>query len=215
LQVAASCGCPALYVTAEMAPLELLRRITARITNTYLGKFKTGELHPKEAARLVRQAAKAAPDMAIMDATQGYASPADILSAAEATRTLAPTGHLLIVVDSVHSWAEGAPGGEEYDRLNAHLAALRKLAARLSCPILTVAERNRANSSGGLSAAAGSRKFEYGGESVFDLASKEDSTDDANGERPITLKLAKNRHGTPGKRIELRFHGALQSFREA
>ncbi|HZU78107.1 MAG TPA: DnaB-like helicase C-terminal domain-containing protein, partial [Dehalococcoidia bacterium] len=34
LQAAASCGCPALFVTCEMSPLELFRRHTARVTNT-------------------------------------------------------------------------------------------------------------------------------------------------------------------------------------
>src|SRR5262245_6513362 len=52
LQVAASCGCPALYLTLEMSPLELLRRIAARETDTFLGRFRTGELSPEESVRL-------------------------------------------------------------------------------------------------------------------------------------------------------------------
>ena len=37
LQVASTCGFPCLYVTAEMSPLELLRRLTARVTGRFLG----------------------------------------------------------------------------------------------------------------------------------------------------------------------------------
>src|ERR687889_303094 len=37
LQIAATCGTPALFVSAETSALELLRRHTARVTATYLG----------------------------------------------------------------------------------------------------------------------------------------------------------------------------------
>jgi len=55
LQVAAQCGFPCLYVTCEMAPLELLRRHTARVTRTYLNRFKSGELSPRESLELARR----------------------------------------------------------------------------------------------------------------------------------------------------------------
>src|SRR5918997_1542382 len=48
LQVAATCGFPALFVSCEMSALELLRRHTARVTSTYLGRLKSGELGPLE-----------------------------------------------------------------------------------------------------------------------------------------------------------------------
>jgi hypothetical protein len=121
------------------------------------------------------------------------------------------------VVDSVHSWAEAVPGDlNEYDRLNMAIAALRGLAGALGCPVLAIAERNRASmASGGLNAAAGSRRFEYGGESVWDLAGEKDARPDATGELPVTLTIVKNRNGSPGRRIHLRFNGALQRFAEA
>lgn len=216
LQLAAECGCPALYVTAEMAPLELLRRITARKTGTFLGKFKTGELDPQHAGELARKAIAELSHLAILDATQAYPTAPALLKAAEATRNTVPENrHLLIIMDSVHSWSEGAQG-EEYDRLNEHLAALRALTHRLSCPILAVAERNRQSMGrGGQSASAGSRKFEYGAETVLDLDADPDAKEDGSGEKPVTLHLRKNRHGALGKAISLRFHGALQSYREA
>ena len=48
LQMAATCGFPALYVSAEMQLLELLRRVTSRVTGTFLGKLKSGELPAAE-----------------------------------------------------------------------------------------------------------------------------------------------------------------------
>ena len=54
LQVAASCGFPALYVTAEMGVLELFRRTVARETETFLGRLKSGELGLEAATKLAR-----------------------------------------------------------------------------------------------------------------------------------------------------------------
>lgn len=217
LQIAASCGCPCLYVTAEMSPLELLRRITARVTGEYLGRLKTGELSPEYAKRKVREAIEAAPLLALVDATTSPVPTDHLLRLANGTRCLdLENPHLLIVVDSLHSWAEGLAGGAaEYDALNAGLAELRLLAARLKCAVLAVSERNRESmKGGGLSAGAGSRKIEYGAETVLDLGIEKDALEDANGLKPVTVKIEKNRNGAAGKRIALQFHGALQKFTE-
>ncbi len=217
LQIAATCGCPCLYLTVEMPPLELLRRITARVTGTFLGKFKTGELPPAKSSELVRQAVAATPLLALLDGTSAYATPIALLAAGEATRTLFPaTSHLLVVVDSLHSWAAGAgSNAAEYDRLGEHLVALKQIAARLKAPVLVISERNRQSMErGGLSAGAGHRGIEYGAETVFDLDCDKDATEH-DGEMDVTLKLQKNRHGARGKKVSLLFHGALQRFRTA
>lgn len=215
VQAAATAGCPALFISCEMSIIELLRRHTARVTSTYLGKLKSGELAPGIAVGLARQAAAAAPDLALVDATRAYASVSWITQAAEAIRGESP--HLLVVVDSAHSWAEMAPGElAEYERLNLAITALRQLASSLDCSVLAIAERNRASmTEGGLSAAAGSRRFEYGSEAVLDLNRKDDTPPDVQGEVPVNLTLRKNRNGAAGRSFDLRFHGALQRFREA
>lgn len=214
LQVAANCGCPCLLVTCEMSPLELLRRITARVTNTYLGRLKSGELVPEASLALARKAALECPDLAILDATRTAATYAHIRTAAELTR--GDARHVLVIVDSVHSWSDARTNqATEYEALNAALADLRSLAHGLGCPVLGVAERNRDSmKSGGLSAGAGTRKIEYGAESVIDLHTDHEQFD-GNGEKPVALKFTKNRNGDLGKAIDLRFHGALQRFREA
>lgn len=48
-----------------MRPLELLRRVTARVTGTYLGRLKSGELDPPTSLRLARQWVAAAPRVVI------------------------------------------------------------------------------------------------------------------------------------------------------
>ncbi len=217
LQIAAQCACPCVYLTVEMPPLELLRRLTARVTSTFLGKFKTGELPPAQSSQLARQAIASAPYLALLDGTTAYATPAALLTAAEATRTLFPENpHLLVVVDSLHSWSAGASSdASEYDRLGEHLTALKQIAARLKAPVLVISERNRQSMErGGLSAGAGHRGIEYGAETVFDLDCDKDAPDH-DGETDVTLRLQKNRHGPRGRQISLLFHGALQRFRPA
>jgi replicative DNA helicase len=101
----------------------------------------------------------------------------------------------------------------EYDALNDGLRALRGIAHELACPVLCIAEQNRAsNGKGGLSSGAGTRKIEFGAESVFDLQAN-DSTE-PNGDKIVTLTIQKNRHGTPGVVCPLRFDGARQLFTE-
>lgn len=215
LQAAADCGAPALFVSCEMAALELLRRHAARVCGTYLGRLKSGELPPDQVLGKLRRAAAAAPDLVLGDATDAYASPEWIRTAARVVR--GERDGLLIVVDSIHAWADSAPGDStEYERLGAAVAALRTLAGQLDCPILGIAERNRGSmKQGGQSASAGSRKFEYGGTSVLELGTEADAQPDAAGELVVTLKLTKNRNGRQGHQIALKFHGALQRFREA
>jgi replicative DNA helicase len=214
LQIAASSGVPALYVSAEMNPVELLRRHTARVSKTFLGRLKSGEMPPAEVVQKAREAAAEAPLLTILDATTAYAEPAFLSEIAEVVR--GDSLDLLIVLDSVHSWAEGSGAdASEYELLAGAVTALRALASRLNCPLLAIAERNRAGmKEGGLHAAAGGRGFEYKGESVWSLEADQDS-ETASGEIPVTLTLAKNRHGSRGAKVELSFHGALQRFKEA
>ncbi len=218
LQIAATCGFPALFVTCEMSPLELLRRHTARVTGTFLGRLKSGELGPLEAVALARVAAEKTPQLAILDATRAFVSADQIHELALVVR--GDAGRVLVVIDSLHSWSEGvaaATGGvDEYARLGAALACLGTLARVLDSPVLFIAERNRAGMKpGGLSAGAGHRKIEYGCESLWELDRDENAAAGPAGEADVTLKIAKNRNGTPGKKVALRFHGALQRFREA
>ncbi len=213
LQMAGTCGVPCLYVTAEMRPLELLRRITARVTGTYLGRLKSGELTPADSLAKARQAIQSVPGLALADACDAFAAPDWLREAAVAVR--GDGRHVLVVVDSVHSWSE-ASGVDlpEYDRLNAAIGALRALAGQLGCPVLGIAERNRASmTGGGLNASAGSRRFEYTGESVLGLSVDEKGgTPPPVGETPVVLHVAKNRNGAAGKRLRLAFAGALQRF---
>ena len=225
LQAAATCGQPALFVTTEMGPLELLRRVTARVTGTYLGRLKSGELTPAASLELATKAAAACPALAFFDATRAPVEPwqldngpPGILEVAEAWRERHGAASVLVVVDSLHTWADGRGSAvaTEYESLNAAVDELRRLAALLGGPVLAIAERNRASmGSDGQSAGAGTRKLEYQADTVLALQREGKEWEaDAAGEYPVSIKLAKNRNGATGPKVKLRFHGALQSFRE-
>jgi replicative DNA helicase len=217
LQIAATCGCPALYVTCEMGPIELLRRVIARTTGTFLGRLKDGELPPDQIMALATQAIQAAPDLSIADATCAPASPAWLREAATASR--GPAEHLLVVIDSLHSWSDAAAEDtDEYLRLGAGMSALRQLAGQLGAAVVVVSERNRASmKAGGLSAAAGSRKVEYIAETVLGLDPDPDGAGRGAAMSMVNLvcSIEKNRSGSPGAQLRLRFQGALQRFEAA
>jgi len=102
--------------------------------------------------------------------------------------------------------------GCEYEVLNAALLGLRGLSHAAHCPILALTDRKReAMKSGGMSAGAGTRKLEYGAESVIDL-SRADEREEAGAGVNVTARLVKNRGGAAGKETRFLFHGAMQCF---
>ena len=232
LQIAATCGAPALFVTAEMHPTELLRRIIARVTGVFLGRLKSGEFAPADIVALARKTIETVPYFAILDATTGPApSIVDLQTSIESVRNLvarlgtpdaieAAMMPCLMVIDSGHAWAAGLDMGaaSEYDRLNEAIGGLHSLARMMGIPILITAERNRsAMATGGQNAAAGTRTWEYRAETVLDLSPPDgdkNTPTPAGGERRLVLSIHKNRHGPPlPAGTSLDWHGALQRFR--
>lgn len=226
LQVACQCGFPALYVTCEMSALELLRRITARVTETPLHQFK----NPREALpaalmkKKVEESIRAAPHLVIADSTLAFWDANAILEEAERLKKTLEFEHILVVIDSLHAWASWLPS-EEYDRLNVALKSFRMIAAELKCPVLYIAEQSKAANMSdaqgkgyGSAAPAGFRGIEYGAESLIGLRAKTDEKGkpitDAYGVTPVTLTFHKNRNGAAGKPIPMKFDGAFQKFSE-
>jgi replicative DNA helicase len=229
LQIAATCGVPALLISCEMNPVDLLLRHTARCQDVLLTKLKGGAppMKPAELLDHVRAAAARSPELWLVDARSAWPDAEWITDTAKMARG---TGkHVLVVIDSLHAWAGGIPGNlQEYAALNLALAACLTLAASLKAPILVVAERNRAKGKdGGQDAAAGTRKFEYSSETVLDLrrvnekrepgASADDEpggparADPSNG-RAMELILRKNRHGKEGERIDIDYFPSVMRF---
>ena len=218
-QIAAQCGCPAVYLTTEMAPVELLRRHTARETGTFLGRLKSGELTPADFERLVRQTARQLSAFAIADATTAYASIGYLADVMEAAKGDAK--HAVLIVDSLHTWARGSgTGANEYDTLNEHLTALGRLAKHARCSIVVICEMNRASINASKDGAAsnpntgaGTRFIEYSADLLFDLNANKSA--DGGGEKEVILTIGKNRNGAANETVKLEFNGALQRFREA
>lgn len=236
LQVAAQCECPALFVSCEMSSLELARRIAARVTDTPLQKFKDPRYKMPASAMINRfqQATEAAPDLVIADSTLAFWDRAAITAQVNLLKQTMKSEHVLIVIDSLNSWASWIEA-TEYDRLNMALKTLRETALELECPILYTAEQsktaNRENSTGGdlgSSAPAGFRGIEYGAESVIGLRAEMEEVEDpetrkkkhrpkrdGKGIASVWMSFHKNRNGAPGEAIKMNFDGELQKFSEA
>jgi replicative DNA helicase len=242
-QVAASCGCTALFASCEMSPEELFRRHMARVNGHYLNRYKSGEMPPETVRAHAITAATAAPMLAIADLTRAVSLPkqtpceylqelAAIMRRQHATGQSAESGGdssdrapFLLVIDSLHSWAMSAAAGSilsETEILIKWLGELNQLAHALRCPVLLITERNRANmDKGGQNAGAGTRRIEYGAEAVLSLDVERDPktgepmADNGAGEKNVDLKFAKNRHGAAGRKVALKFNGALMRFQEA
>lgn len=210
LQIATDCGFPALYVTAEMAPLVLVRRLIANKTGTDIANLHGGKIRPSEYMNRFDEMAAKCSQLAILDATDARVTSDIILREAEA---LADGGRVLVVMDYLQAWALAVDGGRtEYEALAGGISSLVGISTRLDSPILVVVARNRAaqREGGGLSGAAGSHKIEYSGHTFFDLT-KGDQTPDG---IEMTITLQKNRTGPVGSTMGLLFDGSLQLFTE-
>lgn len=221
LQTAATCQCPALYLSLEMSALELLRRQSARVTGEFLDRFRSGQKTADEIRALAIRGARDAPDLWLMDATQAWPDEAHIAATARKIRKESGSDHLLIVVDSLSAWADGMPdAANEYEAVSDAVGIFRSIAAHLDCTVLAIAERNRASFAKNASkdktgAGAGSRKLEYGSESVLSLERFEgEIPSDPDIEKFIDLTFSKNRNGSPGKEVRLLFNGAEQKYEE-
>lgn len=219
LGIACHAQVPALFVSAELGAIEVLRRLIARHTGTYLGRLKSGELTGDAVRELATKTASAYPLLGLMDATR-FSAPVTHLAEALTSIRESPAARCsnapgaLCVVDSAHTWSGRAfpDEADEYRRLALALDKLEELAQSLGIPLLLIAERSKAAMKGGQGAAAGHRRFEYAGETVLELDAEKDE-DDGQGYRPVKLSVSKNRHGSCGF-IKLRWHGATQKHEE-
>ena len=219
LQIAGQCGCPALFVSCEMRPVEILRRVVAQTSGTYLGRLRNGELSEAALKQQIEKAASAYPRLAVQNATQP--TPAtSILEAAKGLRERFDSPHLLIILDSLTDWAASLAGDmTEYQANETALNALKFLSETLVCPIVVIVHRNRAGQKAEgesqMFAGKATGRIEYIGESLWNLEHFGSKEPDASGQTKKKLTLLKNRNGNPFRDLTLVFEGRLQKFKEA
>lgn len=218
LQVSQDCGVPSVYVFAEMALLEIFRRIIARCTGTRLDVLKSPSLSEEQLEKLATAAAEKCSGIILVDATSRRAPPEAIVPVLDEVSTESGAVPLL-VIDSLQAWARGADIGgtyaSDYEVISRGVRVLLDLAAGHRVPVLGITQRNRAGQErGGLFAAKGTGDIEYCAESVLEMHREADAYAGASGENEVTLSILKNRHGSAGAEISLAFNGPLQTFRQ-
>ena len=229
LQIAARCGCPALYVSAEMRRVELMRRLIARETGEYLGKLRGGQLETEKLIAIAGRTARQTPQMALFDAQEAASDPmgGGATVSALAARVGALKGHfqsdhVLIVIDSVTEWAPLAAmsdpsgaGSSEYALAEVAVNGLKNLASVLKCPVLAIAHRHRAaqgKEADRLHGAKGTGRYEYISESVWDMERDPQNRPPGGEASYVDLTLLKNRYGAVGRTFRFCFEGRIQKF---
>jgi replicative DNA helicase len=215
LQVAAKCGCPAIYVTAEQSALELFRRIISQTTNVPLDVLR--EADAKRVGDLAAATAGKAPQVLLVDATSAPAGVEQIVKLVHALRARCQSRHVLLIIDALQPWSRGIRTGAEYETIEASLSDLVGLTNRLKVPTLVLSHRNRAASGSGganMTAAKGSASFEHMSESVWHLARAGDECHDRFVQDAVRVEvgIAKNRHGPAGYTVRLDFLPKTQLF---
>jgi replicative DNA helicase len=214
-QIAATCGCPALIVTTELAMRELFLRQIARVMSRPLTQLKSGILTGSELRLLAEKTAEAMPHVCVLDATTRAVSMQDIQREIRELKDNA--GHLLFVLDSLNSLIRrNASGQNEYERVTQASADLEALTLAENVAAVLIAERPRAaqKEKGNLHGAKGSGSIEYTGAGVWSLDDDEDGKRNSDDSINVTLTLAKNRNGHRGEEIQFKFFPTLMKFIE-
>jgi adenosyl cobinamide kinase/adenosyl cobinamide phosphate guanylyltransferase len=218
LQVAQQVDAPVLYLTAEMAIEELVRRMVARTARKPMGELLSATLSREEEAMLVSSALDTS-QVRFVDASTTQVSLAYMVEVLTDLRKVSRDGHAMLIVDSLHTWINQflaeAEDGTEYNAINYGVNELRRIANHLSIPVMIVCERNRASmADGGLSAVAGSRTVEYRSDIVFGMDKASEQHDDHGIVKDITLSVLKNRSGGSGVELTYSFNGSYMGFWE-
>jgi replicative DNA helicase len=214
-QLAVECGVTALVVSTEMNAVELTLRQIARILKKKIRYLRCGKVSGDNMRLFAKAAAKDMPQYVIADVTACLAPLTHIQAA---IRTLKDDkGRMLLVIDSLHSWARAnVEGANDYDRLMKAGTALDQLAHQEGIPIILVAERSRAGlQNDGLSGVKGGTIAEYIGRSVSALDSVNDGVEDAEGAIAVDLFLSKNKDGESRRRFPFRFFPEYCRFETA
>ena len=214
-QVAARCGYPAIYITAEQSAKVLFQRHIARETRTDRREVKSAV--PQKIRELAQQAAAASPMLLILDATRRPAPRHQIIALAQAHRQRFGARQILLVVDALQPWAKGLNDGAEYDQIQAGIADLVAVHNELSSPVLVLSHRNRLaardRNATGLTAAKGSADIEHLAETALHLSRPDKEFDPCDGAQlEISCHISKNRHGPCGFALPLYYEGRTDTF---
>lgn len=213
-QIAACCGCPALIVSTEMTGRELFLRQIARTTDTPIRILLGGTCSTHQIVALAKATAAQMPQLCVLDAT---ATPASIEEIQEGVRTLHDdSGHMLLVIDSLHSWSRRhGIGQSEYERITAGTSLFESLASLEKISVLLIAERSRGTMvSGGMHAAKGSSSVEYSARSVWSLDNETEGKSGTSDTLSVGLHVAKCKDGPSDITVRFCFRADRMRFEE-
>lgn len=218
LSFARQCLAPSLIYSTELPDEEIYLRLVAQ--HTGVDMWQLDRMNDAELGPLYDTTGDAYPMIGVCDVTVDTPSLEDlkhgITVLQEKYRGKTRAHGILAVVDSVHTFAMRAYSDMlERDRLDHALTNLEMLGKTLKVPIICVAERNRqSREESGQTAAKGTSKFEYSGESILGLdVDKKAMEEDPDGPLRCYLTTSKSRKGRAGKGVGLLFNGSTMQHR--
>ena len=204
LQTGSQCGFPTVYVRRDVAE-ETLRRVVAVKSKTPLGDIGSLRMNREQLQMLATDVATKLTNFVILDGTLYSARCNCVKKAVVDARSRRVKRCPLLGYrqppDLRHNGQLMGGYVSEYDAIAIGIRNLTELAGELGCAVLIVSHRNRAGQAqGGLHASKGSGDIEYAAECVLELDVAQNAKPDAANEKPVGLRVLKNRHGPTGKR---------------
>lgn len=215
--IATTAKVPAVIVEAEMRPVRILERIVAAHSGIHLGHFVDGTLTAAQIDALMCAAVADTPLVSMLDATATHIDMPEISTRADEWRRVHGSDHVLVVLDSLQSWALRAHADvrDEYPRTNAAIDEIMTAGVKAGAFFLVISERSNAGADAAANAhGKGSGRSGYAGEVTLGLDVAGDY-DPRTGKTPLNLTIAKNRWGAQAITVPLWFDGRVQRFFDA
>jgi replicative DNA helicase len=219
LQIAGTCGTPAVYVTAEQSPTELLRKVISRVTLTPLEEVRGASA--SRVRELATIAARSAPSLLLLDATRGPAPATLLEEVADELRQRWQSRDVLLVIDALQPWARGLGDGSEYDLIQSGLSDLVRVVSKLRAAALVLSHRTRASAgtrkaadaqNSTLTASKGSADFEHLVDCALHLSVEAGKGSQFCAGKRVNVHVGKNRYGPTDITLVFPFDGARQRF---
>ncbi|HEY5257240.1 MAG TPA: DnaB-like helicase C-terminal domain-containing protein [Candidatus Baltobacteraceae bacterium] len=216
-QIASTCGVPAMLISCEMRATAILERIVAREASVTMHALRDGTLSPREIRAHVDRVVADQPLLSIVDGGDLAIGVADIAERANAWRAAHHAEHILVVIDSIQSWAAVSLSGidSEYERLDGAFRALRALANREQISLLVISERSLGSLTNGLPSAYGKGGTSSAYQSELSVCFAAGEYDTLRAVTPIVASIVKSRVGPQGFGFAMEFSGAYMRFADA
>jgi len=213
----AETGTPVLYVSYENSRDNLILKHLCRLSGISETEVRRGLADPVVLGVQAQAFGAKAGTLYYTEATAGT-TVETIRAQGRRLRQRHNSEQVFVVVDYLQKLAPSAGFDGLRENVGAIAAQLRDLARDLNAPVLALASLNRAGYEEGKAPGMANLKesgdIEYGADVVMLLSEGKQDGPPMGSEKPVTLRIAKNRGGEAGADVALVFRPSIGDFRE-